>query len=43
MRFVDNVPKIVLLDVGMTAELNSHSRAVMLQLFKVSNFYFLGD
>ncbi|XP_073390845.1 uncharacterized protein [Physcomitrium patens] len=34
VRFVDNVPKIVLLDVGMTAELNSHSRAVMLQLFK---------
>ncbi|KAG0574581.1 hypothetical protein KC19_VG273600 [Ceratodon purpureus] len=34
VRFVNNVPKVVLLDVGMTAELNAHSRAVMLDLFK---------
>lgn len=39
MRFVKNVPKVVLLDVGMTAELNAHSRAVLLDLFKVSYFY----
>lgn len=36
VRFVNNIPKVVLLDVGMTAELNAHSRAVMLGLFKVS-------
>jgi aarF domain-containing kinase len=36
VRFVNNVPKVVLLDVGMTAELNAHSRSVMLDLFKVS-------
>jgi aarF domain-containing kinase len=36
VRFVNNVPKVVLLDVGMTAELNAHSRAVLLDLFKVS-------
>lgn len=35
VRFVNNVPKVVLLDVGMTAELNAHSRSVMLDLFKV--------
>lgn len=34
VRFVNNIPKVVLLDVGMTAELNAHSRAVMLGLFK---------
>jgi hypothetical protein len=43
VRFVDNVPKVVLLDVGMTAELNAHSRAVMLELFKVSLYPLLGD
>lgn len=44
VRFVNNVPKVVLLDVGMTAELNSHSRSVMLDLFKViflSSFFFV--
>jgi aarF domain-containing kinase len=38
VRFVNNVPKVVLLDVGMTAELNAHSRSVMLDLFKAIAF-----
>lgn len=39
MRFVGKEPKVILLDVGMTAELNAQSRAVMLELFKVSFGY----
>lgn len=39
VRFVGKEPKVILLDVGMTAELNAQSRAVMLELFKVSFGY----
>ncbi|CAM6036199.1 unnamed protein product [Sphagnum compactum] len=34
VRFNNNLPEVVLLDVGMTAELNPRSRGIMLEVFK---------